>query len=188
MPKQKTDEQFDDFFRDHLLGSELDPSDEVWKKLAPAVKKNNFFTFGFRHFNFYYIVAATVLAALLFLFLFSENESTIPDSSPIENNTPDILPKEQSIPSSGTPAIEKPLSEIKREKRKQKSSVKPSEVISSDTSAARQTPFVSVPDPVVEEKKPEVKSPTIKKIVTVIEQDTLIREDTVNVHRKRKRK
>jgi hypothetical protein len=186
MSLQKTDEQFDDFFRDHLLGSEKELPEDGWKKLAPAVKKNNFFTFGFHHFNFYYILAALFLA-VVFLFFFSENEIKIPAATSIENKSVTI-PKEQNIPSSEETSVEKPATEIKREKEKQASSVKPTEVISSDTSAARQTPFVSVPDPVVEEKKPEVKSPTIKKIVTVIEQDTLIREDTVNVHRKRKRK
>src|SRR5687767_118894 len=74
-----TDEQLEELIRNQLNGQEKETSRDVWPLLAKKVAKQNFLTFGWKHFNLYQVALVSLLSASVIVYYGgTEKSSPIP--------------------------------------------------------------------------------------------------------------
>lgn len=197
MSKKLTDEQLDNFYRGHLLSSEMEPPKEVWATISKDVARNNFLAFGWKNFNIYQVIflGALLLCILYFLFV----SKTTPDQSyptgkkdqPTSQNATvvDTISKVAS-PETKTSKItsNKTVPSVRKKSAITSTTVQTKETVIQDSlpTEQKETP-VELPAVTTTVAQPEEK-PKPKKIITIIKRDTVTINDTLSVRRKRKSK
>jgi len=99
-----TDEQLDEIFRNGLHGHEKDIPGNPWASLKKNVKKNNFLSRGWKHFNVYYLAFSVTLLSFCFFIIF---ENTISEETH-KRKEKFILPSD-TISSIHKPSTEVPI-------------------------------------------------------------------------------
>jgi cytoskeletal protein RodZ len=194
LDKLKAD-KIDNLFREKLQDIEISPSENYWPYLEKSLNKLSFFKFGWKHVNVYNAsvgLLAVILPAIYFLNQPPENKSKkqIPvfDSSSVSKEITNSLNSNSEKPEAKR---EKIISQTKKKTlRKAEASEVPSSpelnavVKDSIENKRKESTVIEMPEPVkiIEEK---VKSKP-KRIIYVVEQDTIIQKDTVKVRRKRR--
>ncbi len=195
MDKLKAD-KLDNLFREKLQDCEISPEENYWPYLEKSLDKVSFFKFGWKHINIYNSsvgLLAILLPAIYFFNQPSENKSD--KGTPLFSDTSSFTKKfADSLSSTSVkPAKhqEEVVSETKKKKNKKEAKAEVSsfpelsnEVKDSNENKIKESPVVEMPEPIkIVEEKPK---PKPKRIIYVVEQDTIIQKDTVKVRRKRK--
>jgi hypothetical protein len=195
LDKLKAD-KLDNLFREKLQDCEISPEENYWPYLEKSLDKLSFFKFGWEHINIYNTSVGLLAIILPTIYFFNQpSESKSDKTSPSFSDTSSVTNKsEESAHSTFVKPVvsnEEAVSETK--KKKTKKGDKPeissfpelnNEVKDSNENKIKETPVVEMPEPVkVVEEKPKTKP---KRIIYVVEQDTIIQKDTVKVRRKRK--
>jgi hypothetical protein len=197
LDKQKAD-RLDNLFREKLQDFEISPAEDYWPYLDKSLDKISFFKFGWKHLNIYNTsvgLLSVILPVVYFLNQAPENKSDkqIPVyadsiSAPEKSEDTLILNSEES-----TVRKKEIFSPIKRKgAEKEEYAERTSSPVleaernndSTQNNKVEELPVIELPEPVkvVEEKA----KPKPKRIIYVVEQDTIIQKDTVKVRRKRK--
>ncbi len=194
MEKHKAD-KLDLFFQEKLQNHEISPEEDYWPYLEKGLDKAAFYKFGWKHINIYNVSLGVlaILTALLFSLLKTPEQETQqpqgipPANAPILKDTISghhnfVAPKEK------TPVlIHEGTTGAKNNTKKNTSATTPS-AKPTDSLPAVAIPkeeLISAPPREEEIKKTEEK-PKPKKIIYVVQQDTIIEKDTVKVRRKKK--
>ncbi len=189
MDKHRAD-KLDQLFKENLQNHEISPEEDYWPYLEKSLDKLSFYRFGWKHINIYNTSALVLLIPALY-FLFRTQEPTYVPASPQQHTTDTILdtiaPKEdQTTSTDNIQTISKKKTEpvvVKEAKKTTPDSDKPNQDSVPAVSREEVVPIV-LPEPVKPaEEKPKVKT---KKIIYVVQQDTIVEKDTVKVRRKRK--
>lgn len=194
MSKLPNDE-LDEILRAKMLGHEKKPSPEVWSMLAKDLPRQNFLTFGWKHFNIFQVVAS-ILVLLLIVFYFTRTtdakSSDDKKTSPVTSDKK-ILASDSILQNQDTRNITNESAKSSKRSSQHKTlknvNLQTSDTISSEKMNRDSVLTLPSTDPVGLDK-PEVKKreEKIRKILTVDKTDTIIEKDTVAVRRKRKSK
>lgn len=169
---------------------EISPLEDYWPNITKALiqPKVSFHTFGWKHFNIYNISSALLLLLGSLYYFKTATVQKVEDSgSPVVNETP-ISNSRDSV--SGKNLMEEHSATTQKASvNKKRTASEPSATTQSKDSVANQTkeeplkPIVE-PEPIktITEEKPKP-----KRIIYVVQQDTIIKKDTVKVRRKRKK-
>lgn len=180
--------KLDHLFQEKLQDHEISPDEDIWPYLEKNLNKTSFYKFGWRHINIYNISVGILLLLIPFLYFFlkTDRKDTIPAQPKQEIS--DSIKSSTSVQNKPEP-IEATAQPIQKKQKKQKT-LKPD---SSNNPQAKTrdslpaiTPVEEVPV-VAEPVKAEEKKTKPKKIIYVVQQDTIVERDTIKVRRKRKK-
>jgi cytoskeletal protein RodZ len=175
-----SDDKIDHLFQGYFNDIEHEPSQDSWKYLSKDLARQNFLSFGWKHFNIYQVVVGFVFLGSAALYFFSRDSN-----KKTENFTPNKTRSEQVLDSANS--IEPQVNSTIKITRSKRDKFKPSE------NKLNATVSDSVPQ-VVQDSTPAVIAipaappKPVRKVFTQIVRDTTIVKDTVTVKRKRKRK
>ncbi|HVD96678.1 MAG TPA: hypothetical protein VNB90_00650 [Cytophagaceae bacterium] len=178
--------KLDQLFREKLQHHELAPEEDYWPYLEQELSKPSFYKFGWKHINIYNTSLAVLLLLIpLFYFLSKPEEKKQTPPTPtvdsISTGAPEKIISPSSSFSSPTEVKKKTQKKITVEK-----TFAEQEIIVQDSTPA-EIPVEKIiapePAPIQVEEKPK---PRQKKIIYVVQQDTIVEKDTVKVRRKRK--
>jgi len=175
-------DKLDNLFREKLTDMEIPLEEDYWPGIEKGLGKLPFYKFGWKHLNIYNVSAS--LLALLITFTLLLNNNTGKGKSkfqrPVINiNTFQHSAKDLDEKNEPT-AQETKIIEVNQPKSILKAP------ITMDTIAPPkiEAPVVlPEPEKPIVEEKPKQKQ---KKIIYVVQQDTIIQKDTIKVRRKRK--
>ena len=181
--------KLDNLFKEKLSDMEIPLEEDYWPLIEKSLDApvTSFYKFGWKHFNIYQLsISILLLFGTVYLLNKPKEQVAVPINPTIEQ-----LPTGNAIDSASTfqPKVITPV-------KKQNSAInnnsvsKPVEIRqeadaenSTENSILKEEIVIPTPEParsVVEEK------PKAKRIIYVIQQDTIIEKDTVKVRRKRK--
>ncbi len=182
------EDKLDNLFREKFQDHEISPAEDYWPYLEKSLDKISFYKFGWKHINIYTISAGALLVALpLFYFLFPKQEEN--KIQPGQEIVDSIASPQSAIPDPEKPFTELPDKKAKGKKKpileeaeKNPTTKEPNTKDSLPLSSNEEKKEAPVPEPI----KATEEKPKPKKIIYVIQQDTIVLKDTVKVRRKRK--
>lgn len=183
----------------------------AWSEINMTVRKNNFFSFGLRHFNIYTTAIVLLLAASVSLYLLNSNSNTLANENVVEGNkyeTKFHAPKGNdelkntaiTVDTLGEKKIEseKPLqkdmraaghNEIKNTRHKENTIPVSNEISNIALDTVSTTLEVdSIAEQLVQPEKIETEDVPKGKTIFVFETDTVIEYDTLMVDKKKKKR
>ncbi len=189
---EKKDHKLDNLFREKLSDMEIPLEEDYW----PFIEKNittptpSFYKYGWNHLNIYHLLIAGLV--LLLGYLYFLNKST--ESNSNTNSLP-IIEKKSLLKTTDSTSTnfkhnndENTIGKKNRLKTAQKSL--PNSTTTSELKDSLIEPIVEDNTfPVTNQEAAKViieEKPKPKRIIYVIQQDTIVEKDTVKVRRKRK--
>lgn len=183
----------DDLFREQFHDHEIAPEEDYWPYLEKSLNRLSFFRFGWKHINIYNVsIGLLAIAIPVLYFLWPQEETILPEEprKPEEKETifgvDSFQTKKKSISIEEAAAAKKEFPKNTKKEFKEKTidkgeRQKDSIPVAPPVLEEKITPVQPEPVKIVEEEKPKK-----KKIIYVVQQDTIVEKDTVKVRRKRK--
>jgi hypothetical protein len=181
-------DKLDNLFKEKLTDMEIPLEEDYWSGIEKGLDKLPFYKFGWKHLNIYNI--STVLLALLISFLLFFNQEEKKDQPAPSNIIPgiekeinDSLPTEVPAKTKDAPVNNNPGSIQNKNNESQKDTARAIEPVAAPVQENMPLPAdTEKAVPVIEEKP----KPKPKRIIYVVQQDTIVEKDTVKVRRKKK--
>ena len=184
-----TDKELENLFRDHLLDLEKVPSPESWSSLSKAVEKKNFLTIGWKHFNIYQLSFLVIGLFSILIILFYSNSSKTTGISRVKKSLRGNI---KTIPEnirqySVIENNKKTNTQTKNASENPTRSTIQALPIESKTDSTNSIEMPVTIEPKQIEQKPEEIKIKKKRIITLIQRDTVIVKDTVSVKIKKRK-
>jgi hypothetical protein len=182
--------KLDQLFQEKLQEHEISPEEDYWPYLEKNLSKISFYKFGWKHINIYNLSLGVLLLAIPVIYaLFQSNKKTTDPSYPPQEIIDSV--KKSEAPKKDPVSVEAAIQPIPKKQIKAKllkpdriatnSEVKTKDSLPTTVPTEDTTPTLPEPFKTIEKKQKP------KKIIYVVQQDTIVEKDTVKVRRKRKK-
>lgn len=186
---EKQGHKLDNLFKEKLSDMEIPLEDDYWPFIEKSLDApiSSFYKFGWKHFNIYQLsISLLLLFGTVYLLNKPKEKEIVPSNTTIEK-----LPIGNNSDNSDTPQPKVIMPAQKQKSAINKDSIAEPIELKLESDAENSTKNSNVTEEIVlptpEPTKPVVEEkPKQKRIIYVIQQDTIIEKDTVKVRRKRK--